>query len=36
VRLATGIDGDVQLAAAGARVLLAYQQHDRLRLRVLR
>lgn len=29
-------DGDVLLAAAGARVLLAYQQRDRLRLRVLR
>jgi hypothetical protein len=29
-------DGDVQLAAAGTHVLAAYQQGDRLRLRVLR
>lgn len=29
-------DGDVQLAAAGSQVLAAYQQGDRLRLRIVR
>ena len=34
--LAASGDGDVLLAAAGAHVLAAYQQGDRLRLEVVR
>ena len=35
-RLASNADGDVLLAAAGRHVLAAWQQHDRLNVRVVR